>query len=72
VHSELGFFSVQVQKELHLPAGDFPSVEEYRSILSAYNFDKFERMRPKMVQGVDDMLAHDIPELLKKFRNPYD
>jgi EH domain-containing protein 1 len=72
VHSELGFFSVQVQKELHLPAGDFPSVEEYRSILNAYNFDKFERMRPKMVQGVDDMLAHDIPELLKKFRNPYD
>ncbi|GJN01386.1 hypothetical protein PR202_ga18651 [Eleusine coracana subsp. coracana] len=62
----------QVQKELHLPAGDFPSVEEYRQILSAYNFDKFEKLRPKMVQGVDDMLAYDIPELLKKFRNPYD
>ncbi|GJN26095.1 hypothetical protein PR202_gb13998 [Eleusine coracana subsp. coracana] len=62
----------KVQKELHLPAGDFPSVEEYRQILSAYNFDKFEKLRPKMVQGVDDMLAYDIPELLKKFRNPYD
>ncbi|KAK3143419.1 hypothetical protein QOZ80_4AG0300060 [Eleusine coracana subsp. coracana] len=62
----------KVQKELRLPAGDFPSVEEYRQILSAYNFDKFEKLRPKMVQGVDDMLAYDIPELLKKFRNPYD
>ncbi|KAL6651592.1 hypothetical protein ACP70R_010517 [Stipagrostis hirtigluma subsp. patula] len=62
----------KVQKELHLPAGDFPNVEEYREILSAYNFDRFERLRPKMVQGVDDMLAYDIPELLKKFRNPYD
>ncbi|XP_062183563.1 EH domain-containing protein 1-like [Phragmites australis] len=62
----------KVQKELHLPSGDFPSVEEYREILSAYNFDKFEKLRPKMVQGVDDMLAYDIPELLKKFRNPYD
>ncbi|KAJ1273392.1 hypothetical protein BS78_06G276800 [Paspalum vaginatum] len=62
----------KVQKELHLPAGDFPSVEEYRDLLSAYNFDKFEKLRPKMVQGVDDMLAYDIPELLKKFRNPYD
>ncbi|CAL5024838.1 unnamed protein product [Urochloa decumbens] len=62
----------KVQKELHLPPGDFPSVEEYRELLSAYNFDKFEKLRPKMVQGVDDMLAYDIPELLKKFRNPYD
>ncbi|RLM74824.1 hypothetical protein C2845_PM15G24810 [Panicum miliaceum] len=62
----------KVQKELHLPPGDFPSVEEYRELLSSYNFDKFEKLRPKMVQGVDDMLAHDIPELLKKFRNPYD
>ncbi|KAG8066628.1 hypothetical protein GUJ93_ZPchr0004g40101 [Zizania palustris] len=61
----------KVQKELHLPAGDFPSVEEYRDILSSYNFDRFEKMRPKMVQGVDDMLAYDIPELLKSFRNPY-
>jgi len=63
---------LQVQKELHLPPGDFPSVEEYRELLSAYNFDRFERLRPKMVQGVDDMLAYDIPDLLKKFRNPYD
>lgn len=62
----------KVQKELHLPAGDFPSVEEYRELLSAYNFDRFEKLRPKMVQGVDDMLAYDIPALLKKFRNPYD
>jgi hypothetical protein len=63
---------VQVQKELHLPPGDFPSVDEYRELLSAYNLDKFEKLRPRMVQGVDDMLAYDIPELLKKFRNPYD
>ncbi|KAF0891028.1 hypothetical protein E2562_005122 [Oryza meyeriana var. granulata] len=62
----------KVQKELHLPAGDFPSVEEYRETLSAYNFDKFEKMKPKLVQGVDDMLAYDIPDLLKSFRNPYE
>ncbi|KAK1686459.1 hypothetical protein QYE76_047307 [Lolium multiflorum] len=62
----------KVQKEMHLPAGDFPSVDEYRDTLSAYNFDRFERLRPKMVQGVDDdMLAYDITDLLKQFRNPY-
>ncbi|XP_066344783.1 EH domain-containing protein 2-like [Miscanthus floridulus] len=59
------------KKELLLPPGDFPSVE-YRELLSAYNFDRLEKLRPKMVQGVDDMLAYDIPDLLKKFRNPYD
>uniref|UniRef100_A0A0D9WAX9 Dynamin-type G domain-containing protein n=1 Tax=Leersia perrieri TaxID=77586 RepID=A0A0D9WAX9_9ORYZ len=62
----------KVQKELHLPAGDFPNVDEYREILSAYNFDKFEKLKPKLVQGVDDMLAYDIPDLLKSFRNPYE
>jgi EH domain-containing protein 1 len=31
----------KVQKEMHLPAGDFPSVDEYREMLSAYNFDWF-------------------------------
>uniref|UniRef100_A0ACD5Z183 Uncharacterized protein n=1 Tax=Avena sativa TaxID=4498 RepID=A0ACD5Z183_AVESA len=61
----------KVQKEMRLPAGDFPSVEEYRETLNAYNFDRFERLRPKMVQGVDDMLAYDIPDLLKQFSNPY-
>jgi hypothetical protein len=32
----------------------------------------FEKLKLKMVQTVDDMLAYDIPELLKNFRNPYE
>ncbi|KAK3011484.1 hypothetical protein RJ639_012489, partial [Escallonia herrerae] len=62
----------KVQREHHLPAGDFPNVEHFREILSGYNIDKFEKLRPKMLQAVDDMLGYDIPELLKSFRNPYD
>ncbi|KAL2608153.1 hypothetical protein R1flu_026726 [Riccia fluitans] len=62
----------KVQKEYHLPPGDFPDVERFRDILQGYNIDKFEKLKPKMVQNVDDMLGHEIPELLKKFRNPYD
>ncbi|OIW00078.1 hypothetical protein TanjilG_26415 [Lupinus angustifolius] len=61
----------KVQREFHLPAGDFPNVEYFREILSGYSFDKFEKLKPKMIQAVDDMLAYEIPELLKKFRNPY-
>jgi hypothetical protein len=62
----------QVQREFHLPPGDFPNVEHFREILSGYNIDKFEKLKPKMIQTVDDMLGYDIPDLLKNFRNPYD
>ncbi|QCD77190.1 hypothetical protein DEO72_LG1g812 [Vigna unguiculata] len=62
----------KVQREFHLPAGDFPSVEHFREVLIGYSIDKFEKLKPKMIQAVDDMLGYEIPELLKKFRNPYD
>lgn len=59
----------KVQREFHLPAGDFPNVDHFKEVLSVYNIDKFEKLKPKMIQDVDDMLAHDIPNLLKTFRN---
>ncbi|KAK7332381.1 hypothetical protein VNO80_29132 [Phaseolus coccineus] len=62
----------KVQREFHLPGGDFPNVEHFREVLSSYSIDKFEKLKPKMIQAVDDMLGYEIPELLKKFRNPYD
>ncbi|RDX99348.1 EH domain-containing protein 2, partial [Mucuna pruriens] len=62
----------KVQREFHLPAGDFPNVEHFREVLSGYSIDKFEKLKPKMIQAVDDMLGYEIPELLKRFRNPYD
>ncbi|EOY28849.1 EPS15 domain 2 isoform 3 [Theobroma cacao] len=62
----------QVQRDFHLPAGDFPSVEHYREVLNGYSIDKFEKLKPKMIQAVDDMLGYEIPELLKNFRNPYE
>lgn len=62
----------KVQKEFHLPVGDFPDVQHYKEVLSGYQIDKFEKLKPKMIQAVDNMLGYDIPDLLKKFRNPYD
>ncbi|KAL8161970.1 hypothetical protein V2J09_013459 [Rumex salicifolius] len=62
----------KVQREFHLPAGDFPYIEHFREVLGGYSFDKFEKLKPKMIQAVDDMLGYDIPDLLKNFRNPYD
>lgn len=65
-------FFLQVQREFHLPAGDFPNTEHFREVLSGYSIDKFEKLKPKMIQAVDDMLGYDIPELLRNFRNPYE
>ncbi|KAK2412881.1 EH domain-containing protein 1 [Trifolium repens] len=62
----------KVQREFHLPVGDFPNVDHFRDVLSSYSIDKFDKLKPKMIQAVDDMLGYEIPELLKKFRNPYD
>nr|XP_011461076.1 PREDICTED: EH domain-containing protein 1 isoform X2 [Fragaria vesca subsp. vesca] len=62
----------KVQREFHLPPGDFPNVEQFRETLSGYSFDNFEKLKPSMIKAVDDMLGYDIPELLKNFRNPYD
>ncbi|KAL0712846.1 hypothetical protein Bca4012_019824 [Brassica carinata] len=60
------------QQEYHLPAGDFLSVEHFREVLGGYNIDKFDKLSPKMIQAVDDMLGYDISYLLKIFRNPYE
>ncbi|KAJ8636104.1 hypothetical protein MRB53_010371 [Persea americana] len=62
----------KVQREFHLPAGDFPDVEHFKEVLSGYSIDRFEKLKPKMIQAVDDMLGYDIPDLLKNFRNPYE
>ncbi|KAL4554142.1 hypothetical protein LXL04_037297 [Taraxacum kok-saghyz] len=62
----------KIQKDHHLPPGDFPNVDSFRMSLNGYNIDRFERMKPRMIQGVDDMLAYDIPKVLKTFRNPYE
>ncbi|KAF8017412.1 hypothetical protein BT93_H2551 [Corymbia citriodora subsp. variegata] len=62
----------KVQREFHLPPGDFPNAEHFREALSGYSIDKFEKLKPKMIQAVDDMLGYDIPDMLKHFKNPYD
>ncbi|KMZ59819.1 EH domain-containing protein 2 [Zostera marina] len=68
----LGDEFFKVSKEFHLPTGDFPDVEHFKEVLSGYNIDSFERLKPKLLQSVEDMLGYDIPNLLKNFKNPYE
>ncbi|XP_077209892.1 EH domain-containing protein 1-like isoform X2 [Tasmannia lanceolata] len=68
----LGDEFAKVQREFHLAAGDFPDVDHFKEVLGGYSIDKFEKLKPKMIQAVDDMLGYDIPELLRNFKNPYE
>ncbi|KAF7828767.1 EH domain-containing protein 1-like isoform X2 [Senna tora] len=39
----------------HLPPGDFPNVEHFREVLKNGNsIDKFEKLKPKLIQAVDN------------------
>ena len=52
-------------------AGDFPDVNRYREILSAYDLSVFPKLREKDVKTIEDVLSLDIPSLVKQFDNPY-
>lgn len=60
-----------VQRENHLPPGDFPDVNRFREILSAFDFMQFPKLTKTMVQTIDTVLSVDIPNLVKQFDNPY-
>lgn len=61
----------QVQREHHLPVGDFPDPERFRDILSAYDLSQFPKMTPAMVKQMEDVIGVDIPNLVKQFDNPW-
>ncbi|KAF8073195.1 EHD1 [Scenedesmus sp. PABB004] len=61
----------QVQREHHLPAGDFPDVHRFRDILSAFDLSAFPKMSKSMVKQIDDVLSIDVPNLVRAFDNPY-
>ncbi|KAL7102644.1 hypothetical protein ACP275_08G131400 [Erythranthe tilingii] len=61
----------KVRKQYGFPAGDFPSVEQFREVLNRHNFADFGKLDLKMIQAVDEMLSNDIPQLLKKFQTLY-
>jgi len=61
----------QVQREHHLPPGDFPDVARFREILSAFDFSSFPKLTDRMVKQIDDVLSVDVPNLVRAFDNPY-
>jgi len=70
----------QVHKKYQLPPGDFPDVTRFKERLANYDFSKFAKLNPKLIENMDQVLADDIPKLMRQFpqeqmahnTNPFD
>ncbi|GMR59767.1 hypothetical protein PMAYCL1PPCAC_29962, partial [Pristionchus mayeri] len=54
----------QLQREHNISPGDFPDVHKMREKLQNYDFNKFQPIKPKLLEVVDAMLASDIARLM--------
>ncbi|KAG2500095.1 hypothetical protein HYH03_001679 [Edaphochlamys debaryana] len=60
-----------VQREYHLPRGDFPDPSRFRDILQGFDLLAFPKVTKSMIQGLENVLTVDIPNLVKQFDNPF-
>ena len=63
--------AVQVQRQNHLAAADFPNVNAFSSILESFGLDKFPAVKDKHLRTVEEALSVDIPKLVQHFSEPY-
>ena len=54
-----------IQKRYQLPVGDFPSVGKMKQQLEEYDFTKFPKLNPALVETVDMMLAKDLTRIMQ-------
>ncbi|KAL7073350.1 hypothetical protein ACQ4LE_007199 [Meloidogyne hapla] len=54
----------QLQKEHGISPGDFPDINKMRGNLENADFSRFNALKPRLLQIVDDMLAKDIARLM--------
>lgn len=54
-----------IQKRHQLPVGDFPPVKRMQQQLMEYDFTKFPKLNPAMIETVEQMLARDLTRIMK-------
>ena len=54
-----------LRKSKQIPEGDFPSVRVMRDSLVGYDFSKFPKLNPMLIDMVDNMLEEDIARVSK-------
>ena len=46
---------IKIQQRNHLAPGDFPNVEKFKRGLRVYKFDKFQSLKPQILEKVEDV-----------------
>nr|XP_020042810.1 EH domain-containing protein 3 isoform X2 [Castor canadensis] len=54
----------RIEREHQISPGDFPNLKRMQDQLQAQDFSKFQPLKSKLLEVVDDMLAHDIAQLM--------
>ncbi|XP_006033224.1 EH domain-containing protein 1 isoform X2 [Alligator sinensis] len=66
--ANLGDIYARIEKEQQIPAGDFPDLRKMQELLLSQDFGKFPSPKPRLLEAVDSMLAHDIARLMELVR----
>nr|KAF6437493.1 EH domain containing 1 [Molossus molossus] len=66
--NNLGEIYAKIEREHQISAGDFPSLRKMQELLQTQDFSKFQVLKPKLLDTVDDMLANDIARLMVMVR----
>ncbi|XP_036398368.1 EH domain-containing protein 3-like [Megalops cyprinoides] len=66
--SNLGEVYSRIEKERQLSRGDFPNLRKMQEQLQDHDLSKFPPLKPKLLETVDDMLSHDIAQLMALVR----
>ncbi|XP_017833754.2 EH domain-containing protein 1 isoform X2 [Callithrix jacchus] len=66
--NNLGEIYQKIEREHQISPGDFPSLRKMQELLQTQDFNKFQALKPKLLDTVDDMLANDIARLMVMVR----
>ncbi|XP_039337123.1 EH domain-containing protein 1 isoform X2 [Mauremys reevesii] len=66
--NNLGEIYLKIEREHQISPGDFPNLRKMQELLLSQDFSKFQLLKPKLLDAVDDMLANDIARLMVMVR----
>ncbi|XP_013929814.1 PREDICTED: EH domain-containing protein 3-like [Thamnophis sirtalis] len=62
--NNLGEIYGRIEREHQISPGDFPNLKKMQDQLQGQDFSKFQPLKAKLLDAVEDMLAHDIAQLM--------
>ncbi|XP_077677474.1 EH domain-containing protein 1 [Eretmochelys imbricata] len=66
--NNLGDIYLKIEREHQISPGDFPNLRKMQELLLSQDFSKFQPLKLKLLDAVDDMLANDIARLMVMVR----